>query len=287
MIRPVLRTVAAAALLLSPDLQAQCLRPTRIAQLDSSLYETSGLAHSRRDANRFWTLVDSDGDSAVFAFDTAGTLLQRVRVRGAANRDWEDIASGPCPGGAGSCLWLADTGDNQERHPDARIYIVPEPLPGDTVSEAARLVRLAFPGGPRDTEALFVTEQGEAYLVTKGRNEHPVELYSVAIDTSGAGTLLPLQTLVPRVNRFQGVTGASASPDGRWVAIRSYTDFVVYRRSGAGNLLRLEEVPGSRTPFLQPQGESIAFGADGIYFTSEVPPGESPPLERTRCTLEP
>ena len=88
-----------------------CSYPETIAFLPRSLRESSGLAASRRRPGVFWTLVDSKGDSAVFAVDRHGTLLQRVRVSGSRNRDWEDLASGPCPDGRGDCLWIAETGD--------------------------------------------------------------------------------------------------------------------------------------------------------------------------------
>lgn len=268
--------------LAAAPLRAQCPAPVEVARLDPALYESSGLAASRSRPGVFWTLLDSDGDSAVFAVDTTGTLRQRVRVAGATNRDWEDLASGPCPGGRGSCLWIADTGNNLEREREARLYVVPEPGPGDTVTAPARLFRAVFPDGARDAEAIFVTPDGRPYLVSKGRNGHPVRLYAFATG-AGVGRLRAVQTLTARVGMIDGITGAAASADGRWVALRSYAAFVLYRVRGHGHRLRLEEVPGTRTAYLQRQGEAVAFGADALYFTSEEPPGGRAPLTRTRC----
>lgn len=269
-------------LALAAPLGAQCPAPTEVARLDGALFESSGLAPSRTRPGVFWTLLDSDGDSAVFAVDTAGALRQRVRVAGASNRDWEDLASGPCPEGTGDCLWIADTGDNLEVHAEARLYVVPEPAPGDSVTPPARVYRAAFPDGPRDTEAIFVSPDGRPYLVSKGRNGHPVRLLAFPLG-GGVGRMRALQTLAPRVGPQDGITGAAISADGAWVALRSYTEFVLYRVSGRGRALRLAEVPGTRTAYPQTQGEAVAFGPDALYFTSEERPGQQAPLTRTRC----
>jgi hypothetical protein len=273
-------TIALGLLAVVGDAFAQCPVPATIATLDTALWESSGLAPSRRRPGVFWTLLDSDGDSAVFAVDTSGAVRQRVRVAGATNRDWEDIASGPCPGGHGSCLWIADSGDNLEVHPEARIYVIPEPALGDSVSAPARLIRATFPAGPRDAEAIFVTPDGRGFLVSKGRGRHSIQLFAIPPD---GGRLTLLQTLAPAAQLLDGVTGGGASPDGRWVALRTYAAFTVYAVRGAGSRLRLREVAGTRTPFRQQQGEAVAFGADGLYFTSEASPGGRAPLARVRC----
>jgi hypothetical protein len=150
------------------------------------------------------------------------------------------------------------------------------------VSAPARLFRARFPGAARDAEALFVTPDGQPYLISKGRNRHPVALYEFPPE-AGVATLLPLQVVTERVNPRSGVTGAGITPDGTTVAVRSYAGFTLYRVAGSGSTLRLSEIPGTRTTFVQPQGESIAFGPGGLYFTSEVMPGQQAPLARTSC----
>jgi hypothetical protein len=71
--------------------------------------EASGIVLSRRTPGIIWSHNDS-GEPVVFAFDTSGKPRGRVQVTGASVDDWEDLAVGPC--GQGSCLFIADIGDN-------------------------------------------------------------------------------------------------------------------------------------------------------------------------------
>ena len=161
--------------------------------------ETSGAAWSRTRPGTWWTVNDSGNGPELFAFDAAGTLLSRVRVAGAVNRDWEDIAAGPCGapgahGGTGNCLYVADIGDNRAASDSVTVYWVPEPAPGDTVTARAERFSARYPGGPRDAEALFVLPDGSgavtAYVVSKGRRT-PVELFRFPLGPAGTPTGTP------------------------------------------------------------------------------------------------
>ena len=78
-----------------------------------------------------------------------GRLVGRVVVSGARNRDWEDMAIGPCPGG--DCVYVADIGNNR---PGSRnelvLYRAPLPQPTDSATPPAEVFRARFPGGGRD-----------------------------------------------------------------------------------------------------------------------------------------
>src|SRR4051812_481526 len=77
--------------------------------------EASGMAISRRIQGRLWVHNDS-GAPVVFGVDENGRVVQRVSITGATLRDWEDIAVAPCAGG--SCLYIADIGDNEAHRRD-------------------------------------------------------------------------------------------------------------------------------------------------------------------------
>jgi hypothetical protein len=102
------------------------------------LPEASGLAASRRTPGVLWAHNDS-GDPFVFALTATGGVKGRVFVTGARVWDWEDIAVGPCANG--TCLYIADIGDNDRRRQSVTIYRTPEPAPGDAQTERVEVLR--------------------------------------------------------------------------------------------------------------------------------------------------
>ena len=97
------------------------------------LPEASGLAISRRTTGLLWSHNDSGNATVLFALDTSGKVRGRIRLP-VLTRDWEDVSAANCT--TGSCLYIADIGDNGLARRDISIYRVPEPQPGD--AETAR-----------------------------------------------------------------------------------------------------------------------------------------------------
>jgi hypothetical protein len=95
------------------------------------LPEASGVAVSRRSPGRLGAHNDS-GDAVLLALDTRGSVTGRVRVSGVKVEDWEAVAVGPCP--AGSCIYIADIGDNEAERKRITIYRVSEPSTEDSVA---------------------------------------------------------------------------------------------------------------------------------------------------------
>ncbi len=271
------------------SLGAVCTLAAPGAPLPEAVRESSGIAPVSGSDHLFWTHNDSGGAPELFVVDLEGREGGRVRVPGASNRDWEDLATGTCPEG-GRCLYIADTGDNRETRRDPAIYRIPEPLPEDSVSAPARRFALRFPHGARDVEALYLLPQETLFLVTKGRN-HPVEVYRVP-PLEGEEPLVPelIQVLtdgpvlLPRM-----VTGAGATPDGALVVIRTY-EAMVFHRPGADG--RLSPIPGgfvNLRPLREMQGEAVAWaGGNRWVLTSEGGPGISRgAIHLLECPLRP
>ena len=252
--------------------------------LDMEIHESSGVAVSRAYAGIFWTYNDS-GDPLLYAVDSDGRTAGGVRVTGAAVEDWEDVALAPCPAG-GDCLYVADIGDNDAERPSVTVYRVPEPAPGAAESAPAEAIHLRYPDGPHDAEAMFVLG-GAVHVVTKGESG-PVALYR-ASQTGAEATLERVRVLSPdKVGRRERITGADASPDGRWVVMRTLESAFIYSAaelagSGALNPRRVD-LKGLD----EAQGEGIAFAADGsLVVTSEGGKKKSPAtFARLTCTLQ-
>ncbi|HEX7119553.1 MAG TPA: hypothetical protein VF212_12235 [Longimicrobiales bacterium] len=269
--------------------RAVCDSPRRTGTLSADVAESSGLAASRRYPGVFWTHNDSGGDAELFAIDSAGRVLGRVRVTGARNRDWEDLAIGPC--GAGDCLYIADTGDNRADRGEVAIFRIPEPSPDDTASAPAERFPFRYPGANLDTEAIYVLSDGAVYLISKGRDE-PVTVFRYP-GPLRAGETVELRRVArlgaAPVGLPYQVTGAAAAPDGRWVAVRTYTAVQLYRVGWRGRLRpRLEGAGVDIDALAEPQGEAVAIAGDGsIVLTSEAGPGDVPgTISRIECRLD-
>jgi hypothetical protein len=184
--------------------------------------------------------------------------------------DWEDLSVGDCP--TGTCLYLADTGDNQEVRSRGQLIRIPEPVTLEESPLAAEVFPIVLPNGARDIEATFVLPGGEVYFISKGRKD-PLTLYRYPLPLR-AGELVVLeevQTLSdgPRFIPSQ-VTGADSSPDGRLVVVRSYEALDFYRVD-EGRLIPLEGGRVALGTLHEPQGEAVGFGPDGqIFLTTEA-----------------
>ena len=181
---------------------------------DRRLDEASGVAVSRRRPGLLWT--HNDGPRPLlYATDSSGAALGAIQIRVEMD-DWEDIAPGPC--GRESCLYIADTGDNRERRRSVRLFRIREPMEAEARRggrAAAEVVRVQYPDGPHDVEAMWVDPNGDTQLVTKGRSG-AARQYRVraAAWRSGRATAELLGTLPIDVSRrLDGfVTGAGHSP---------------------------------------------------------------------------
>lgn len=285
----------------TPD---RCETAEMVGELPSALLEASGITRDPRDADVFWAHNDSGNPAELFAVDATGRLLAIVPVEDAPNRDFEDIAVGPCP--AGSCLYLGDIGDNLAVHASVRIHRLPLPeLPGATeasdAGEAPTLpaVRpdaswhLVYPAGPRDAEALAIDAQrDELIIVTKGR-EDVVELYGLPLgelrgrpgspDTLRRFGRLPLPI---GSGTSQLITAGDLSPDGSRLVVRSYTTLYEFAWPGAADFDTLATpAASSLLSALEAQGEGLTWdgSAETLVLVSEGRGGRPASISRIRC----
>lgn len=235
-------------------------KPVGKPQFLANLPEASGIAVSGRDQGMLWTLNDS-GEPQLFGFDASGKST-RIIVTGGELRDWEDLTLAKCP--SGDCLYIADIGDNRGSRKRITIYRVPEPARGSAATATAEVFHASYPDHPHDAEAFIVTAQDQWFIVTK---EIPPRLYRFPTPLK-PGATATLQ-LVRSINERIRITGAAASPDGRWVALRSNRSLLIYGTedfAGGRDPIRID-----LTSLKEPQGEGIAFGRGGqLYLVSEA-----------------
>ncbi len=216
--------------------------------------------------------------SQVWAVDDGGreVAVHRLDERCAVDvdpYDVEDLAVGP-----GGALWVADTGDNSRDRDTVAVVVLP--ARGD-----ARLHRLVYPDGPHDAEALLVDGAGVPHVITKEAGQ-PAGVYRIAAPPEGAGPT-PLERVgevaLPASETEGGplgglgtrtVTGGAVTADGSVVALRTYTDAWLYPVPDGDLAAALAEDP-VRVPLPgEPQGEAVAFAADGTLLSASEARGE-------------
>lgn len=272
----------------------------RVAVLeDKRINESSGLCRSGRDPAIFWTLNDSGGEPCVFAIDRTGKTRAKVRVRDAANFDWEDIALGKDETGA-PALFVADIGDNFHIRPSLQVYQFPEPDVAaprteveETESAAPKLWRFNYPDGRHNAESLLVHPlTGRLFVLTKSE-KGICAMYGFPQPLK-AGVSMTLEKVVPlafppvvrmgkRPHDNCMTTSAGFSPDASRLIVSTYSSLYEWFLPKDIPLAEALENPPIRiVPELLGQVEGVCYDVDGktLWITSERLP--TPLLKITR-----
>lgn len=233
----------------------------------SDLVEASGLAMSRVSPSVLWSHNDSRGGARIFAFDTTGTDLGSFDVPGVFAFDWEDLAAGPGPDGAGDYLYVADIGDNFGiRRGQIAIYRVPDVDPVTLNGSFAETVSLPYryPDGSHNAEAILVDPIERAlYVVTKDRAQALV--FKGSLEPTDVEVELEL---VATLFLDAEVSGGDISWDGHVITLRGYQTVWMWNRpTGASVADAFNTEPCTAPSPQERQGEAIAFDGDLGYWT--------------------
>lgn len=184
-------------------------------------------------------------------------------------------------------LWVADIGDNQaagtaEGEPRATVALWQVELDGD---RTPLIHRFSYEDGqPRDAEALVLDGDGTPIIITKTigaaelfvpaeplRPNNPPE---DAVPLQRVGELRPPDTgSEHRLGALarQVITGGATAPDRSAVALRTYADAFELDVVDGDVIGAITEGQPRVTPLPEePQGESIAYSADGADRKSVV-----------------
>lgn len=243
----------------------------------TGLSEASGLVVSRATPGRLWSHNDS-GKPEIVAFDAKGNVTGHLSISGARVEDWEAMATAPC--GSGSCLYVADIGDNDAKRHEITIYGVPEPAKAGGSAQVDAVMRASYPDGAHDAEALLASPDGTLFVVTKG-DTGQVALYRVPREARGGEAMrlervgAPLSKGSPAAN--DRITDGAISPDGELVVLRTRGTLIFYRAADflKGNFRELQRV--DLTSLGEPQGEGVAFGPSNTVYVAGEGGGKSQP----------
>lgn len=213
---------------------------------DPRIVESSGLVV---DGEVAVTVNDSGHDPVVYTVD-----LGTGRTIGTTGWPGDGVDIEALAPAARGELWVGDIGDNLGVREAVEVTRVPYGR-GEREADGERYL-LAYPGGPRDAEALLAhPETGRLYVVSK--------------DVFGGGIFAAPADLAPgELNRLKQigdapavVTDAAFFPDGDHLILRNYSAAAVLTFPG------LEQVGSFALP-RQQQGEGIAVAPDGRIFLS-------------------
>jgi hypothetical protein len=267
------------------------LRDTR------GLIENSAAAMSSASGGVLFSINDSGHRPELFAIDTTGADRGVWDVARASNRDWEALALGPC--GKERCVYIGDVGDNDARYVSRRIYRVREPEPRDSAFrgtlEAERL-EFRYPDGPNDVEAMYIAQNGDAFLITKRPvrergNLRRARVYRVAAAAwsnhkLNSAELVDSLSIVPGSTPLRTISDAALSPDGKHLAVLTYAEVYVYATDASSGRVNAGIAPAvcDIVPLGQPQGEGLTWANNEgrLVFTSE---GKRVPLHIATCPL--
>ena len=273
--------------------------------LDATLIdEGSGLAISTEFSDRLYHVNDS-GDSGRFyitRFDGSGTRI--VNVEFFDPTDVEDVTLGPCGSVDGSCLFIADIGDNARVRRELEIVLVREQAAFDDRTVPVDSIRVRYPDGAHDAESIAMHPNGDLFIVSKAA-DFPLlavsesRIYRLSRDRwqNAAGEVQQLESLgevdFPAISSdtFWGSlpTAFDISGDGRRFIVLTYVNaFEFYidlsegRFPATGGLVPgvdFREIPLE----VLGQQESIAYlGENAFLYHTEASDGEAP-IMRVRC----
>jgi hypothetical protein len=243
--------------------------PSSTAITKGFIDEASGISDSRSFPGTLWVEQDSGNPPELTRIDYRGVMAGKVYIKGADNRDWEDIsiAAGPLPGV--SYIYLADIGDNFTSHQSSFIYRFPEPGPSeDTVFSTDKIV-FYYPEGPADAEALLIDNNRDIYIITKSGSKS--KLYKLPYPQKLNDSIAAI--LVGELS-ISGVVSAAMSPDYGNIILKTYNGLQFWKREAGESIDgTLAKIYKSLPYEQEAQGEAICFKNDnsGFFTLSEKP----------------
>lgn len=201
-----------------------------VARLPPGTGEVSGLVSSGRHDGVGWMIRDSGHPASLYAlhFRKGKARVREVKVAGARNTDWEDLAYSVGADGRGR-LWIVESSQSRR---DPYIYEVPEPDPyRDDRVPLHRRYRYRYPDRRfENTEASFMYK-GDLVLVTKTA---PARVYRFG-SLSSKGVNRP--DYVGELKGANRVSLARLSPDRSLLVTSSHDTLTVFKGNGPGSHL--------------------------------------------------
>ncbi|XP_071099313.1 uncharacterized protein [Haliotis cracherodii] len=229
----------------------------------------AGIASSAIHEGILYFVSDDDGSNepVVFCVDTStADIVGSVTITDARNRDWEDMAGGVCPGDSSkSCLYIVDRSGTE------RVYIIEEPTDPrkQTTTSTVDQYAYEFVGESDNSDAIFVTPQGDVYLFNDVTDGLRVKLFRIPDDGSDS-RIAEAVVALDLTSRGTGPNAADLSKDGCELLVQMDDNiyyFLIEDGDFRNSLLKEQIILPSKPDY---DGTSITWAADGSgFFISE------------------
>ena len=203
---------------------AEWSEPKAVGALPKApLDEASGMAVSSQFPNRIYWINDSGDSGRLYYTDLDGSHPVTVNVDGLTLRDAEALALDTCPDGP--CVIVGDVGDNSVGRKWERkaidLYFVPERADFGKDAKVTRKLKLKYPDGAHDCEAMAVLPGGDLLLFTK-------ELHMARLASGPSGVYrVPRAKLHDPKTKELTLTKLGELPLPRWFPQEAFIDQAV------------------------------------------------------------
>lgn len=230
--------------------------------LSKKVDETSGLASLGDD---LITFNDSGGKATLYQINLLGERVGKHKIKGAVNRDWEDIAQDD------QYFYISDTGNNYATRKNLTIYIVSNDfvlMDSILISYDQQKNFEKKKKNKYDAETLIVIGDSLA-IFTKNRKSSKTQLYVLP---KQAGTYRLKKRKTFNVNSL--ITGGDYEPISRELVLTGYlpdrTQYVFRAENFRLDSLDQTKMERYQLPLPHAQVEAICFHTDGqVWISSE------------------
>lgn len=246
--------------------------PIDCGEIDApAIREASGLVASRQNAHVLWTHNDSGDKNVIYAINDRGKLLGVYTLARAYARDWEDIALGPGPEEGRQYIYVGDIGNNEARYRLQYVLRVPEPVvsaeqaPVQEKLEGVEGISFMYPERNYDAETLMLDPRTkDLYVVTK-RDSNVIVFRAPYPQSTTEKFEVEQVAKLP----FTMAVAEDISVRGDEILIKTYDSIYYWKRGGGETIAQALARMPQRVPYLlEPQGEAVAWKADGEgYYT--------------------
>src|SRR4051794_26425999 len=183
--------------------------------------EASGIADSKINPGYLWVEEDGGNPPQLYLLGHDGHVLKTIYIKGAINRDWEDIVR------INDTIYVADIGDNNLSFSDYTIYQFAEPAASTDTVANFNTIHFTYPDGAHDAEAFLIEPTTKnIYIITKRDTSSKIYKLSFPYSTVSVDTVSLVGTL-----NYNEVVSAAIDRDGKEIIIKTYAALYHYTRS--------------------------------------------------------